>query len=234
MTAPDIPSLRVDLIEGIQVVRDDLVPGGTKRRVLARLMEPGYEYVYASPGCGAAQVALAYTAMGLPDTSVTIFTADCKKPHARTLEALDAGAKIMMVPFGYFSNVTAKAKAYVNEKRDTKWVPFGLDDPLFNELLVALIRSLPIAPPEEVWSVIGSGTLSRALQAAWPGAIVHGVHVGMKSDPGRAMVHQAPEPFPRDAKIRPPFPSCLNYDAKAWRFIKQFAKPGALFWNVAS
>ena len=31
----------------------------------------------------------------------------------------------------------------------------------------------------------------------------------------------------------PPFPSCSNYDATAWRFVKAYARQGALFWNVA-
>jgi hypothetical protein len=36
------------------------------------------------------------------------------------------------------------------------------------------------------------------------------------------------------ARLSPPFPSCDNYDAKAWRFIRAQASPGALFWNVAA
>ena len=31
---------------------------------------------------------------------------------------------------------------------------------------------------------------------------------------------------------RPPFPSVLTYDAKAWSVMKEYAKPNALFWNV--
>ena len=34
-------------------------------------------------------------------------------------------------------------------------------------------------------------------------------------------------------KFLPPFPSAPNYDAKAWRFIKEYASDGAYFWNVA-
>jgi len=45
---------------------------------------------------------------------------------------------------------------------------------------------------------------------------------------------KAPEKFEQDARLRPPFPSCSNFDAKAWRFVRQRAAPGALFWNVAA
>jgi hypothetical protein len=82
--------------------------------------------------------------------------------------------------------------------------------------------------------VAGSGTLTRALQRAWPHAAFHAVRIGSAPDAGRATLHMAPEPFERDAKQPPPFPSCGNYDAKAWRFILRHATPGALFWNVAA
>ena len=32
----------------------------------------------------------------------------------------------------------------------------------------------------------------------------------------------------------PPFPSAPTYDAKAWKFVKEYAKPNALFWNVGA
>ena len=40
--------------------------------------------------------------------------------------------------------------------------------------------------------------------------------------------------FHQDCKKpeRPPFPSSLTYDSKAWTFIKEHASDGALFWNV--
>jgi hypothetical protein len=37
-----------------------------------------------------------------------------------------------------------------------------------------------------------------------------------------------------DTADAPPFPSAPTYDAKAWKFMKQYAKPGALFWNVGA
>jgi hypothetical protein len=48
------------------------------------------------------------------------------------------------------------------------------------------------------------------------------------------MVYRAPERFEDEALEPPPFPSCSNYDAKAWRFIRRHAEAGALFWNVAA
>jgi hypothetical protein len=76
--------------------------------------------------------------------------------------------------------------------------------------------------------------LSRALQLAWPEAEFIAVQIGKKPDVGRARLLVAPERYEQDAQRPPPFASCSNYDAKAWRFIEQEGKPGDLFWNVAA
>lgn len=217
--------------EGIVVVRDDLVPGGSKRRVIDQLLVDAGEFVYASPAYGYAQVALAHAARDL-GVRATVFTAKRKQLHARTHEAARAGARVVQVPTGYMSNVRAKAKAYCDIV-GAQLLPFGLDAPEFLQGFAEVARQLPVKPAE-VWTVAGSGTLSRALQLAWPKAEVHAVRVGAVPNVGRARLHVAPERFEQDARLPPPFPSCSNYDAKAWRFIKAEARPGALFWNVAA
>lgn len=215
---------------GILVVRDDLIPGGTKQRVLPQILPPGNEYVYASPACGYAQVALAYTCERLGKRA-TIFTAARKIPHARTLEAAAAGAVVVPVKCGYLSVVQAAARRYCQET-GAILMPFGFDSIAFLDALAGVARGLPIRP-QEVWTVAGSGTLSRALQLAWPTARVYAVQVGKVPDVGRAELYVAPEKFEQGAKVMPPFPSCANYDAKAWAFIQKWASPGSLFWNVA-
>lgn len=216
---------------GVLVVRDDLIPGGTKQRVLPQFMRGGEEFVYASPAYGYAQVALAHSAAQLR-VRATVFVAKRKQPHARTLEAKRAGAKIMQVPHGYLSHVQSKAKAYC-AATGAVLMPFGLDFPAFIEALAEVARAMPV-DPTEVWTVAGSGTLTRALQAAWPQARFNAVQVGKAPKVGRARLYKAPEAFEDDARAPPPFRSCSNYDAKAWRFIKANASPGALFWNVAA
>lgn len=227
----NFPDPIIEEHSGILVVRDDVIPGGTKRRVLDNLLVGADEFVYASPAFGYAQVALAYAcaAQGL---RATIFTAKRKQLHARTLEAREAGAKIVLVPTGYLSNVQAKARAYAVAS-GAVLMPFGFDTDAFGSALADVARSLPVSP-REVWAVAGSGTLTRALQQAWPAAQFHAVQVGSVPKAGRAIVQVAAEKFEQDAKERPPFPSCSNYDAKAWRFIRRQAQPGALFWNVAA
>jgi cysteine synthase len=187
--------------------------------------------VYASPAYGYAQIALAHTCQA-QGKQATVFTAKRNQLHPRTLEAKRAGAKVVQVPHGYLSNVKAKAKGYANAS-GAALLPFGFDFPEFLEALAAVALSLPVTP-REVCTVAGSGTLSRALQMAWPEARFYAVQVGATPQAGRAEVIVSPEKFENDARERPPFPSCSNYDAKAWRFVERHASDGALFWNVAA
>jgi hypothetical protein len=216
---------------GILVVRDDLIPGGTKARVLPAILQGAREFVYASPVYGYAQIALAYAAREA-GVKATVFVAERQRMHARTLEAHAAGARILEVAPGYMTVVRARARSYCAVS-GARLLPFGLDDPIVLDAIANLARGLDVEP-REVWSVAGTGVLTRALQRAWPRATFRAVRIGAMPDPGAALLLAAPEKFEQDARIRPPFPSCGNYDAKAWRFITAQASPGALFWNVAA
>jgi threonine dehydratase len=215
----------------ILVVRDDLLAGGSKRRALPALMDGAVGYVYASPVYGYAQIALAHAAREVGKRAV-IFCAQRKEKHPRTLEAAAAGALVVAIRCGYMSVLRKHAKDFAQEHGFTL-LPFGLDVPEFIEALADVARALPVRP-KEVWCVAGSGCLSRALAMAWPKAMVHAVRVGAEPEVGKAKLYIAPEKFEQDAKRPPPFPSCSNYDAKAWQFIRKYATPGALFWNVAA
>lgn len=128
--------------------------------------------------------------------------------------------------------VQARARAYC-AATGARFLPLGFDLPEFGARLTEEIRAVPAAP-REVWCVAGSGALSRCMQAAWPEAEHNAIRIGFEPDPGGARLWVAPEPFGKVAAELPPFPSCPNYDAKAWRFLLAHASDGALFWNVAA
>ena len=155
--------------------------------------------------------------------------------HARTRQAQLLGAHIHQVPHGYLSVVQARVRDYCVEN-DCLCIPFGGNFPAAVEL-IALAASRIRSRPKEVWCVAASGTLSRGLQLAWPNAQHCVVKVGAERDihgaAKKVREYRAPEKFEQDAEISPPFASCSNYDAKVWRFFKQHASPGALYWNVA-
>jgi hypothetical protein len=91
--------------------------------------------------------------------------------------------------------------------------------------------------PEEVWSAISTGVLQRSLQIAWPDAKFNAVAVARnikKGERGSATIWSHPKAFTQDVdpQYNPPFPSAMNYDAKAWEFMTKHGSPGAWFWNV--
>lgn len=228
-----MPLPAIERFGELLVVRDDRTPGGTKARILPALYDawPEQEIVYAGPAEGYAQVAMGYAAAATGKRS-TYFVAKRKTPHARTIEAIVAGANVIPVDNGRLSVVRARARDYA-EQHDARFVALGFDSPEAVELVAAVARSL-LFTPMEVWCVAGTGLLARGLQKAWPRAEHHAVQIGRAPDVGNAKLWQAPESFAQEARMRPPFPSCSNYDAKAWQFLTEHARPGALFWNVAA
>jgi hypothetical protein len=222
--------------QGVLVVRDDYIKGGSKRRFADQLIKPYREVVYASPVYGGAQIALA-CAGAETGVKVTIFCAKRRKPHPRTLEAKNAGATIIQVPYGYLNNVISKAKGYC-AATGAHLLPFGLETPLAFDAISATAKTIHDQYPDisEVWCVGGSGVLSRSLKSGFGDKVfLKVVQVGKELDRsklGNAKIYTHPLAFEQDAKIKPPFPSCSNYDAKVWEYIKKYSTGKPLFWNV--
>ena len=231
-----LPAPIIEEFDGIQVVRDDLLNGGTKRRAfnyyVASLPEVK-EFVYASPRQGYAQLSLAYSCRDL-NRKCTV-TVPKGERYWLTNEAEKLGCKIIEIPMGYLTNIQSKARVYC-EKNGAHLIPFGGDHPVIVEAMCSEAKRLDINPTE-VWTVMSSGVLSRGLQKCWPNAKFYGVQIGhntTKLEMGRAETFRSKYKFQQECKEdeRPPFPSSLTYDSKAWTFIKEHATKGALFWNV--
>lgn len=239
------------------IVRDDLLAGGTKRRALDYLIghHPDYahieEWVYgSSPAHGYAQVALSLVCRTYHKRAV-LFMADREASTRHPLQhaGLLAGGDYRWVPNGMLSVTEKRARDYVAESPTTRHlVPMGGNTPEALASLVAVMSQPPFTEwpaPEtwHIWSVISSGTLSRALQAAFPQSVVHGVVVGHQPTPeqaGRALLYQSPYPFRTRIKTTeaPPYPSAAEYDAKLWPFFtewrRQHPETPALIWNVGA
>lgn len=225
---------------GIMVLRDDLLPGGTKSIFIPEILEEGVEeYVYASPVVGGFQLALA-RALG---DKATIFVAKRKEMHRNQREVLEYGGKIIEIPYGYLSNVTAKAKAYVAEKPEQrKLVEWGGSThvALISERMRQVLAET--GPLDEVWCAVGSGTLLEGILGAVPESTrVYGVVVGAeytkKEGQDNLSLLKYPKPFNWECSIPSlPFPSNPNYDQKALELCLKQSRgedKKILFWNVA-
>ena len=231
----NLPTPIVKEHERIQVVRDDLIEGGTKRRAFyTYIKSKDYEeFVYASPRQGYAQLSLAYACRDL-GRKATVTIPEGQR-YWLTHKSEELGANIIEVPMGFLTNIQAKAKNYCL-KHGAHLIPFGGDHPIIIEAMTQTAKSIGINP-KEVCTVMSSGVLSRGLQGAWPDAKVYGVRIGHNTTPreqGRAETFKSKYAFHQECKKpeRPPFPSSLTYDSKAWTFIREHAGDDALFWNV--
>ena len=244
----EFPKLVIEEHEGFYVVRDDLLEGGSKRRFADRLMreeiaEGANEFVYGGcPANGYAQLSIPLQAREY-GCKTTLFMAkrSMDNLHEYQKKALEYGADIRWVANGMLQVTKKRALDYYNEDPvHRRLLQLGLDEQRVREDIRDLAKNIEQdynINISEVWSVGSSGTLTRGLQMAFPDKDVHVVSVGhsmKQNEVGRAILHRSDLKFTQEVKEedKPPFPSVPTYDAKAWKIMREQAKPGALFWNV--
>lgn len=231
--------MTIEQHNSIYVLRDDLLPGGTKSTFLGELLPPGRScYVYASPVYGAMQIALAQycTSRGL---KAVIFCAKRNVPHPNTIKAKEAGALVFQVPHGYLTHVQAKAKQFASDNHG-EYIAWGANYPAAINAISARMRSVTTElgfEPDEVYCAVGSGTLLKGIHAGTDKARIVGVSVGAGFNEklsSRVSIIQYPKKFEVECKAKAPFPSSKNYDLKAWEVcLKNFDESKkTLFWNV--
>lgn len=221
---------------GICVLRDDKLTGGTKSILMPSIVEKGKEYVYASPVYGGFQIALsAYCQKH--GNKVTIFCAKRKDIHENTLKCIEYGANVVQVPYGYLSVCEKRARDYCETTGAIKLV-FGANSQE-NKILIGnrmreVIKRMG-REPKEIWCAIGSGTLVESILMATENAKIYGVQVGAEyeSKNPRLTVMKYHKSFDKKSTYKAPFPSMKNYDLKAWEYCEKFNhKNDVFFWNV--
>lgn len=236
------------------VIRDDLLLGGTKVRALDYLIghDPDHahitEWAYgSSPAHGYAQWALGLVCLRYHKQAHVFMAARAmdKLHRLQTLGLACPATTYHWIPNGMLSVTQKRARDYVTESPQTRaLLPLGGNAPTAVSALTQVCASL-ILPfvPDTIWSVLSSGTLSRALQGAFPCANVYGVTVGhtpTAEEAGRAVLVKSSYRF--DASVRaadaPPFPSAPTYDAKVWpcylTWRQSHPKARVLIWNVGA
>lgn len=233
----------VEKHSGVSVLRDDLVPGGSKARFLPHLIQGQKEVVFGAPFCGGAPVALSHIGKEL-GIKVTIFYAKRKELYLYQKVVAGNGANIVEVPFGYMANVQKKARDYA-AGAGALFLPLGFDSPAAVNPFMAEIARLKQQEGtfDEVWCATGSGMLARCLGNAFPEANIVGVKVGLDSRneaqkyPSNVTLVRYKEDFAFATKAPVPFPSNPHYDAKAWELLAKHRLGNlggrrVLFWNV--
>lgn len=235
-----LPKLEVRMHEGIKVVREDLsLKGGTKTRAAEFLFSQIKEdvVVYVAPRVGLAPTAIMELAE-LYNKKVVLFMPACKEISDH--QAYVISRKPFEVHFHRIAampNLNKIAREYA-EKNGYKFLPFGLAHPYVIAGFVRICDELcrTYSQPDEMWTVVSTGVLTRGLQIGLPHARMRGVCVArnMKAgELGRTEVISEPLAFTKNESILPPFNTVKSYDAKAWKYIPKNTGDNIWFWNVA-
>jgi hypothetical protein len=237
------PAPVIEKFDNIFVVRDELLDYGSKIRFVDKFIKdaPQKEIVFgSSPATGYAQISLP-AVTNKYDKKTVLFMAkrNSDNYHEYQKRGMALGAEYKWVNMGMLSVTQARAREYVNENPNERVVfPIGLEHPTVIGSIIKVARQ-HIDPTKisEIWSVGSSGTLNRGLQLAFPELDVNVVSVGHAMgarEIGRAKYYRTEYKFDKaiPESEMPPFPSAPTYDAKAWKFVKEFGKPNCLFWNV--
>ena len=225
--------------DGFKVVREDLMGFGSKCRFGDILVSTCKQdtLVYVQPRYGFAGISLAYLANKY-NKKLVLFSPSQKEISDHQAICVEMGAQMKFKRIAAMPVLNAHAKKWA-EDNGAFFIPLGLRHELVTAAAVKVAHDLAEKHgyPEEVWSAISTGVLQRSLQIAWPDAKFNAVAVARnikKGERGNATIWSHPKAFTQDVdpQYNPPFPSAMNYDAKAWEFMTKHGSPGAWFWNV--
>jgi len=225
--------------DGFKVVRDDMMGFGSKCRFGDILVQkaPTDTLVYVQPRFGFAGISLAYLAHKY-NKKLVLFMPSGKIISDHQAICIERGAIPKFRRIAAMPNLNAIAKKWAEENNAT-FIPLGLKHELVTAAAIKVAYNIAEKHgyPEDVWSAISTGVLTRSLQIAWPDATFNAVAVSRNiknGELGRAKVWSHPKAFASNvtSENEPPFPSAMNYDAKAWEFMVKHGNKGAWFWNV--
>lgn len=242
----DFKSLLPDPIiiehEGVKVVREDLVlKGGTKTRAGEFLVSEvkNDTLVYVVPRAGHAGVAIMELAK-LYNKKVVFFMPASKEISDNQASIMDMGPnEVIFERIAAMPNLNLLAKKYA-EKNGFQFLPFGLNHP---NTIAGFVRTCDNLlknhkEPQELWSAVSTGVLTRGLQIGFENAEMKGVCVArnMKAgELGRTEIISEPLPFLKKESQDnlPDFNTVSFYDGKVWKYVPKNTNKNIWFWNVA-
>jgi hypothetical protein len=237
----------------VRVINDgDRHRYGTKERItykyVAEKMMEGYnDFVYAGPANAMGAFAVANGCVRAGARCTLFLCGTHLTPQAKGFPRKTV--KINLVKNNLY--ITHEmAEDYVKSQSERFLVPFGINDPLYKSLLRTSIEEdmkIMSLTPKRMWLAVGSGTILSILLEIFPKTEFLAVQVGkslkietLHDDPTvaetyrrRIKTYWSPEKFSQPAKIKPPYSSLDNYDAKIWQFVLKEGQEGDFIWNVA-
>ena len=234
-----LPDIEMTKHEGINVIREDKLLGGTKTRIAEYYfyMSTNKTVVYVAPRFGLAAVAILELCR-LYNKEVIFFMPACKEISDHQAFVISKKPEdVKFVRIAAMPNLNRIAEKYAN-LHGYEFIPFGLNHKYVIAGAVRVCEDLlkNYDEPDQLWSAVSTGVLTRGLQIGFENTEMHGVAVArnMKAgELGRTNIISEPLAFHSKEKQLPPFDTVENYDAKVWKYIPKNTNKNIWFWNVA-
>ncbi len=237
-----LPKIIVDVVDGVSVVREDLLGfGGTKARAAEFLFSTldKETVVYCVPRVGHAGFAIMRLAK-LYGKKVVLFMPSSKEISDHQAATIAQGPEdVIFHRIAAMPNLNRLAKKW-SEENGAEFLPFGLNHPY---VIAGFVRACDDLlkehkEPSKMWTAVSTGVLTRGLQIGFPNCEFHGVAVARnmkEGEVGRCEIISEPLEFVAEEPMcnRPPFDSVATYDSKVWKYIPKDTNGSTWFWNVA-
>ncbi len=222
-----LPPPVIERQDQFYIAREDLLPGGTKRRALLRWLPEikTDHFIYAGSVYGAGGWALAEACRDLGFRCTLALSKSEYRPH--WLDRIDCTIE--------WHDPQPVQDILAIYKDHPGLLPLGFDDDAFRTHLSDIFRTVDVSAFSEVWMSCVSGTMLRAAQDAWPTTPLNAVCVAKHhGDIGKARKYDAAEKYHQAARYPPPYSAHAFSDAKTWIHAKESGLSGGLIWNTCS
>lgn len=235
-----LPEIQITKHEGVKVIREDKVlVGGTKTRIGEFLFSQitNQVVVYVVPRFGLAGAAIMELCK-LYDKEAIFFMPACKEISDHQAYVIDQKPKeVHFKRIAAMPNLNRIAEKYAN-LHGYEFIPFGLNHYMVIAGAIRVCEDLlkKYKEPDQLWTAVSTGVLTRGLQIGFENTDMRGVAVArnMKAgELGRTNIISEPLSFHAKEKELPPFNTVDNYDAKVWKYIPKNTNKNIWFWNVA-
>jgi hypothetical protein len=235
-----LPEIVIKKHDNINVIREDkMLIGGTKTRIGEFLFSQitNRVVVYVVPRFGLAGAAIMELCK-LYDKEAIFFMPACKEISDHQAYVINQKPKeVHFKRIAAMPNLNIIAKKYA-DLHGYEFIPFGLNHSWVIAGAVRVCENLlnNYKEPDQLWTAVSTGVLTRGLQIGFENTEMHGVAVArnMKAgELGRTSIISEPLAFHSKEKQLPPFDTVDNYDAKVWKYIPKDTNKNIWFWNVA-
>lgn len=228
--------------KNFNIIREDLLIGGSKQRIILDIITQKKEknIFYRGPVNGYAQLALAYGCFVLGKKCHLILNKQYKnKLYIITKIAMIFGAVIHEIdkPLNNKDELV-KINDILDKYKDSYLLPLGFhtDNVVKSYEKVLLKLKDKIKEPKRMWLVASSGTVADSLLNIFKNTFFNIVFVGHVRDDyysnNRIKIYKAPQKFRAFPKNIPPYRTELSYDGKIWQFLIKYGLNNDYIFNV--